>query len=443
MHQTKDGSRGAIIPKALKMNFVEIKRYSLFAASLALFGVGAALCMRANLGIIPALCPPYVLSCIPGQEMSVGMFTTTMYLILLAIQAILLRSEFPLRRLIQIPASMVVGILIDFAMMTTQSLQWGDTTAGYTLRIVQTIAGISVMMAGYALQRKCREYKPDEGLVQTFAKTLQANPVIVALIFDIAMVAIGLIFCTFYFGTVHWDLIGAGTLLALIVRTSYNVRMSRVKPMKWSSETVANNNSVNSDNIAAGGSTFPLVITIARMHGSGGHDIGYMVAERLGINFYDKEIIENTAQKLGLDNEKVAQWDEDISFRSLGRDRMVFAAQSQIIRDAAKESCVIIGRCADYVLRGRPYCLNIFIRSDEDYAVTLIRNKDNLSEDQAREVIRLKNNARERHYAHYTDAKWQDPSHYDLVINTAKIGVESAVDIICNAVNNITGDRRL
>jgi cytidylate kinase len=267
--------------------------------------------------------------------------------------------------------------------------------------------------------------------------------VIVALIFDIAMVAIGLIFCTFYFGTVHWDLIGAGTLLALIVRTSYNVRMSRVKPMKWSSETVANNNASESDNIAAGGSTFPLVITIARMHGSGGHDIGYMVAERLGINFYDKEIIENTAQKLGLDNEKVAQWDEDISFRSLGRDGMVFAAQSQIIRDAAKESCVIIGRCADYVLRGRPYCLNIFIRSDEDYAVTLIRNKDNLSEDQAREVIRLKNNARERHYAHYTDAKWQDPSHYDLVINTAKIGVESAVDIICNAVNNITGDRRL
>jgi cytidylate kinase len=91
------------------------------------------------------------------------------------------------------------------------------------------------------------------------------------------------------------------------------------------------------------------------------------------------------------------------------------------------------------VLRGRPYCLNIFIRSDEDYAVTFIRNKDNLAEDQAREVIRLKNKARERHYAHYTGEKWQDPAHYDLVINTAKIGIESAADIICNAVNNITG----
>lgn len=424
------------------MNIVEVKRYSLFVSSLALFAVGVALCMRANLGVVPSLCPPYVLSCIPGQELSVGMVAAIMYLIFLAIQAMLLRSEFSVRKLVHIPVAVLTGLFIDLAMVVTQSMQWGDSAVGYPLRILQTIVGIAILMAGYTIQNACHEYKTDEALIQAFAKTLKADPIIVTLVFDVSMVVIGLIFCVFYFGAARWELIGAGTFMAMTVRTLLNIKMTRIKKLMLNSETVADFASGIDNADTDGNSTFPLVVTIARMHGSGGHDIGYMVAERLGINFYDKEIIEKTAQKLGIDDEQVAQWDQDMSIRSLGRDGVVFEAQSQIIREAAQKSCVIIGRCADYVLRGRPYCLNIFIRSDEDYAVTLIRNKDNLTEEQAREVIRIKNNARERHYAHYTGSKWQDPSHYDLVINTAKIGVESAVDIICNAVNNITGGGR-
>jgi len=421
------------------MNTAAIKRYAIFAASIAVFAVGSALCMRANLGIIPQLCPPYVISSIPGQELSVGMLTMIMHLLFVAIQAILLRSDFTMRDLVQVPAAIVAGVLIDTAMMATQPLQWDDSATGYTLRIVQTIIGITLIMTGYIIQRKSREKTAGEGIVLTFAKTLKATPFVVAAVYELTMVIIGLIFCIFYFGTVRWDIIGAGTLLSLLVSTSYNTRTQRSKPVFWSDDASSNDLASTADGMQASGNTFPLVITIARTHGSGGHDIGYMVAQRLGINFYDKEIISETAKKLGLEKEKVQKWDQDTSIRSLGRDEAVFSAQSQIIRDAAKESCVIIGRCADYVLRGRPFCLNIFIRSDEDYAVTFISNKDNLAEDQAREVIRLKNKARERHYAHYTGEKWQDPSHYDIVINTAKIGIESAADIICNAVNNITG----
>ncbi len=421
------------------MNTAEIKRYAIFAASIAVFAVGSALCMRANLGIIPQLCPPYVLSCIPGQELSVGMLTMIMHLLFIAIQAILLRSDFKMRDLVQIPAALVTGILIDTAMTATQPLQWDDSATGYTMRIVQTIIGIAIVMTGYAIQHQSREKTADKGLILTFTQTLKATPFVVSAIFEISMVAIGLTFCIFYFGTVRWDIIGAGTLLSLIVSITYNTHKPADKPVFWNADAASSDNSTTTDGTPTFNYTFPLVITIARTHGSGGHDIGYMVAQRLGINFYDKEIINETAKTLGLEKEKVQQWDQETSIRSLGRDEAVFSAQSQIIRDAAKESCVIIGRCADFVLRGRPYCLNIFIRSDEDYAVTFIRNKDNLTEEQAREVIRLKNKARERHYAHYTGDKWQDPSHYDLVINTAKIGIESAANIICNAVNNITG----
>lgn len=421
------------------MNTAGIRRYTLFAASIAVFTGGSALCIRANLGVIPQLCPPYVIGCIPGQELSVGTLTAIMQIIFVAIQAILLRSDFSMRDLVQIPSAIATGLLLDVAMIATQQLQWGDSATGYTLRIVQVTIGIALIIAGYAIQKNCREKMAGEGLILAFSKTLDATPFIVSAVFELSMIAIGLIFCLFYFGTVRWDIIGAGTLLSLIVTTTYNTRTPINKPVFWNDEAIANDQSSATDGTQTSKDSFPLVITIARTHGSGGHDIGYMVAQRLGINFYDKEIISETAKKLGLEKEKVQQWDQDTSFRSLGRDEAVFATQSQIIRDAAKESCVIIGRCADFVLRGRPFCLNIFIRSDEDYAVTFIRNKDNLAEEQAREVIRLKNKARERHYAHYTGEKWQDPAHYDLVINTAKIGIESAADIICNAVNNITG----
>ncbi len=419
------------------MNFTGIKRQLIFAAAIASYATGAVLCMRANLGSIPALCPAYVLSCIPGQELSVGVLTIIMHLVFLAIQAILLRSKFPRRSLWQIPGTVVLGMLLDLAMRLTQSLQVGDTLGGYVVKAVLLIVGASLVYAGLILQNYVKGKSSEQWLVYAFAKTLQTTHTTVALVFNIALIATGLIFCLFYFGTFRWDLIGIGTLLTLLLFTQAHVWLSNAK------QTFENSSSdLSARDSTAGGSfsqaTFPLVITIARMHGSGGRDIGYKVAQRLGINFYDKEIITETAQKLGIDKKKAIRSDQDISIRSLGRDGAVFAAQSQIIKDAAKESCVIIGRCADYILRGRPYCLNIFVRSDEEYAVTLIRNKDNLSESQAREVIRLKNNARERHYAHYTGEKWQDPSHYDLVINSAKIGVESAVDIICNAVTNIT-----
>jgi uncharacterized membrane protein YczE/cytidylate kinase len=414
-----------------------IKRYLIFAASLLAFAVGIALFTRANFGIIPPLCPPYVLSCIPGQELTVGMLAIMMMFVFVAIQAILLRSDFTKRDLLQIPAAIVAGVLIDLAMMATQSLQWDDSLTGYLIRALQLIVGLALMLTSHALLRRCHEKMAGEGLVLAFARTLKTSTSLAMLVFDFALATTGLIFCIFYFGSIKWELIGIGTLLSLLVRTLFYLKVQRDSARLWNSPADNDDSQLplSGDTFAQG--KFPLVVTIARMHGSGGRDIGYMVAQRLGINFYDKKIINETAQNLGLDSDKVAKWDQNTSFRSLGRADAVFAAQSQIIRDAAQESCVIIGRCADYVLRGRPYCLNIFIRSDEDYAVTLIRNKDNLSETQARDVIRLKNSARERHYARYTGGKWQDPSHYDLVINTAKIGVESAVDIICNAVNNI------
>jgi cytidylate kinase/uncharacterized membrane protein YczE len=413
----------------------EIKQYIKFAISIVILSLGTALVLRANLGAMPELCPPYALGTIPGQKMSPGVLLAVMHTLFVLIQLILLRRNIKARILIQIPISIAYGLLVDLMLKSTHAMQWDNTITGYIMRVVQFALGIAIIGISYSLQIGCKIKLATEELISAFAETLGVKTFNVRVVIDISLALTGLIFCVFYYGKIHTQIIGIGTLLSLIA-LDFAHRILETSP-KWLKGINGTNyykpDELNNDI----NKSFPIVITIARMHGSGGHDIGYKVARRLGINFYDKEIITSTAEQLGLSQETVSDIDQNVSLKHFGKDSKVFETQASIIRKAAEESCVIIGRCADYILRGRPYCLNIFIRCDADYAVTLICNKDNLDEREALEVIRIKNNAREKHYAHYTGGKWMDPSHYDLVINTAKIGIDSAVDIICNAVKKI------
>lgn len=407
------------------------------ALSILAMSVGIALITRANMGTVAMLCPAYVISAIHGQSLTFGTLLIIMHLMFVAVECILLRSVSGIRILPQLASSVLFGLLLDISMWALHPLQWDGGMAGCTLRILQILTGTIIVGLGFCMHIKTDVLLSADGLAMAFARVLNAKFVPVRLISDLCVVAIAMVFCVYYFGGLRWDMLGIGTLISLAgVWYIYRYLSPR---MAWLSYFLEANapGMMHEAPIYDTHDTLPLVITIARTHGSGGHEIGLKVAERLGIKFYDKEIITSTAKQLGLSDEAVTDAEQTYSIRNIGKSGSIFEAQSRIIRDAAKESCVIIGRCADYVLRDRPYCLNIFARCDEDYAVTMIRNKDNLPESQAREVIRLKNTAREKHYNHFTSQKWQDPLHYDLVINTAKIGIDSAVDIICNAVENI------
>lgn len=412
-----------------------IRQYLVAVLALAFMSVGTALVIRANMGCVPFLCPAYVLSGVHGQPLTFGTLIFCMHVLFVLVQVILLRSGFSRRDLVQLAVSLFFSFFIDMASYVTMPLHWGDSVSGVLARVIQVLLGASLTGCAYSVLVQCGLMLPGDGLVIAFSKVLKTDFRYVRVVCDVFFVMVGVVFCVFYFGSLRFDLIGVGTLLAwLLLWLSVwyvSARVPRLMELLRQYEDGQPGNHYSQDE------SFPLVITIARTHGSGGHEIGLKVSERLGIKFYDKEMISATAARLGLSADKVSDIDQTYSIRHSGRDGSIFETQSQIIIDAAKESCVIIGRCADYVLKDRPYCLNIFVRCDEDYAVTMIRNKDNLSESQAREVIRLKDNAREKHYNHYTGQKWKDPLHYDLVINTAKIGIESAVDIVCNAVENI------
>lgn len=196
------------------------------------------------------------------------------------------------------------------------------------------------------------------------------------------------------------------------------------------------------------------VITIARQFGSGGHEIGERVAKELNIPFYDKSLIALAAKKSGFSEEVFADVDEKATNSLLysmvmgnysyggrvsGINEMpindkLFIIQSDIIKAAAADGpCVIIGRCADYILKDKDYTLNVFIHADKQSRIDRIVKK-NLSEaKKAPDFITKKDKQRANYYNFYSNNKWDDLSNYDLTIDSSKFGVDGAVEMIMNA----------
>ena len=197
-----------------------------------------------------------------------------------------------------------------------------------------------------------------------------------------------------------------------------------------------------------------LVITIGRTYGSGGREIGRRVAQQLGIPFYDNELIAMAAEKAGVHPDIAAKSEEHatsgmlfgmpngnlpIQAPSLGAmttpltDR-VFFAQSDIIRGLAdKEDCVIIGRCADYVLREYENVIKVFIHADAETCVARCVRYYGLDEATARKRIRKVDQQRAGYYTYYSGQKWGSKQSYDLLLDTGRFGVDGCAAIICAA----------
>ena len=183
------------------------------------------------------------------------------------------------------------------------------------------------------------------------------------------------------------------------------------------------------------------IITIGRQYGSGGRYIARELAKRLDIKFYDNEILAKAAEKSGLCLEYLKENDEkkDSIFAYMGignsnhltASQKVSLAQFQAIRDIADsdESCVIVGRCASYVLRDRDNIINVFINAPIEERIARAVNYYGLKPEKAQSVIHKMDKNRESYYSFFTDQKWGKAENYDLCINS-QIGIQETVDII-------------
>ncbi len=197
------------------------------------------------------------------------------------------------------------------------------------------------------------------------------------------------------------------------------------------------------------------IITISRELGSGGRTIGKLAANRMGIPYYDRELIDEAAKVSGLSVKYVENSEQKASSsflynlvmgssygygilqsannQTLPLTEQVFLAQQKVIEKYANAgSCVIVGRCADYILRERNDVLRIFIYSDIDKRLDRSIKEYGMSKVTAREEIERSDRERSRHYSAFTDRKWGDRHNYDAMLNSGVLGYENCAKIICS-----------
>lgn len=186
------------------------------------------------------------------------------------------------------------------------------------------------------------------------------------------------------------------------------------------------------------------VITVSREYGSGGRYVGRLIADKLGIKLYDKDLIIKLAERTGLAEEYIENNEQKRSaldilnngyYAGLNNDDELFVQESELIREiASKESCVIIGRCADFILKDNKNVLKVFITGTMENKIKRATEIYGFDKDKAEKEINRINKLRANHYKHYTGNNWTDSSNYDLCINSDLYGVEKTADIICNLV---------
>lgn len=187
-----------------------------------------------------------------------------------------------------------------------------------------------------------------------------------------------------------------------------------------------------------------VIITIAREYGSGGRYVGRLIADKLGIKFYDKDFIEKLAQETGLSEEYIEENEQKIGkfanfnngyYIGLNNSDELFLKESELIKELAdKESSVIIGRCADFILKDREDVLKVFIYSDMKDKVKRATEIYGFDKIKAEKEIKRIDKLRSNHYKHYTEKEWKDHSNYDICINSDKLGVEKSAELICEMV---------
>ena len=196
------------------------------------------------------------------------------------------------------------------------------------------------------------------------------------------------------------------------------------------------------------------IITISREFGSGGHSLGELVAKKLGLPFYDQELIERAVEKTGFSHDFVQEAGEYASstskllfnmtlasaYSSVGLPSnydKIYSAQNTIIQNIADEgACVIVGRCADYILRDRQDCLNVFVYADKEYRKKHVLERYGEQEKQSIEKrLADKDKKRRLYYKHYTGMDWGDSRNYHITINMGVVGLERATNWIVELYN--------
>ena len=406
------------------------KRYLIFLVGLFVNSLGVSLITKANLGTSPISSIPYVLSL--NFPFTLGNFTIFFSIFLIVLQLIILRKNFKLEHILQIPVSIIFGYFIDLTMIL---FSWVNPEA-YIMKIVYLLIGCLILGVGVYMEVLADVVMlPGESFVRAIVLTWKTNFGTTKICFDVSMSVIAAVLSFVFAGKlagVREGTVIAALLVGFIARLIAK-KLAFLKDMIFPESVSAENENEAKEQTA--GIYGKNVIAIGRQFGSGGHDIGKVLAEKLGYDFYDAEIIQMTAGTTGYTPEFVKK-NEEIMTNSLLYDLVnqmylnidrqdeapkdkIFEAECQVVRDLAKKgNCVIVGRCADYVLRNSGNCLKVFFSAPLVSRIRRVAQRQNITEGEAKATVQKNEKLRADNYRYYTRRMWGAAGNFDLSLNT-------------------------
>lgn len=424
-----------------------VYRYAVLFVGLWILTFGVALSTKADIGISPLSSAPYVLSTVWSWTM--GDITIAMHIVFIATQIILLKKKTPMNVLLQIPVAFVFGYFTDMTLDLVADMPPPTYLGALSLCVISCV----FTAIGVYLEFKAEvAVLAGEGLTIAFVKRFGWRFGSVKIWVDCVMSLTACLCCLFVSG--NFTGLGEGTFICavsvgLIIRWAEKLFPRLAEPWNFSFKK----SGTKKKNVYAADA--PLVFSIDREYGSGGHVIGEIIAKKLGIDFYDNELIEMTAARSGLTPEYIRKNEQQLAAAFLGElyaqnyvyspDELppadaVFLSQSKIIRElAAQRSCVIVGRCANFILKGRPNLYSVFLHaSPQERKERLIRNYG-VAPERATEEMNRMDTRRRKHCRFFTGCDFGDVRAYDSVIDTSGKTPEETANYIILSAQEKTG----
>jgi len=394
---------------------------------LFIMALGVSVSVKADLGVTPISCVPYVYSL--NTPFTLGELTIMMNACFIVLQIAILRRRYSLLQLVQLPAVVILGYFIDF----TFFLVSGIHPSGYLAQVAWLLVSCFLIALGVFLVVKADiTYIPGDGLIVVIADTFKKDFGKTKMCFDSSMVAIGLTSSLVLMGTVAG--IREGTVVAALL-VGYIIQiLGRLLSAFCGWRQRRRGDAMPEEGPSPAYGAFP-VITISREYGSGGHEIGRQVADELGIAFYDKELIALTAERSGFTESYIREREQKLTNSLLHelyaqnyayvKDKLpptdvLFLIQSKIIRDiCSRESCVIVGRCANFILKDNPNSFNVFIHAGEEFRREKIVNDYKAAAAYSARDLEQADHERANYCLNYTGKDWRDATNYHVTLDSS------------------------
>lgn len=423
----------------MKKNLV--RRYIVFLFGLFISSLGVAFVTKASLGTSQISSIPYVLSL--KFTPTLGVFTIYFSLFLILLQIIILGKKFNKIDLLQIPVSILFGYFIDISMFL---LTWVNSDI-YVVKVLYLLIGCVILGFGVYLEVIADVLMlPGESFVRSLTIRFGVDFGITKVCFDASMTVTAGIISFILFNTING--VREGTIVAALIvgliAKFFGKHLAFLTmlliPQSATAETTEHKENTNN-----------LIITIARGYGSGGREIGKLVADKLGIKYYDKDIITLTTEQSGNTEHYVENNEQKIAnsafynfysqfyyegAESTKCDKLFNDEKNVMIDLASKGDCVILGRLGNFIFKDYKNALHIFIDSNLENKIARVMKRDNLSENDAKAKIKRVETERKNHCKHFSNKEWGVTSTYDLTLNSSKYSVDKIADIIVSLVKN-------